>query len=120
MKILIIGATGFIGKAIYQTLKQSNDEAVSSTREFIDFFTLQHDKELLNKLQDFDIVVNAVGIIAETKTESFEQMHTIAPITLSVTAQKENNSLGKDYSRLVNYWIVLGFFSFFLWHGFFI
>lgn len=32
---------------------------------------------------------------------------------LSVTAQKENNSLGKDYSRLVNYWIVLGFFSFF-------
>ncbi|HIP29299.1 MAG TPA: SDR family oxidoreductase [Sulfurospirillum arcachonense] len=82
MKILVIGATGFIGKAIYQTLKQSSDEVIASTREFIDFTVLQNDKELVNKLQSFDIVVNTVGIIAETKTESFEQMHTIAPITL--------------------------------------
>ena len=82
MKILIIGATGFIGKAIYQKLKKSSDEVVASSRYFIDFTTLQHDNDLVNKLQKFDIVVNAVGIIAKTKTQTFEQIHTIAPIAL--------------------------------------
>ena len=82
MKILIIGATGFIGKAIYQTLRKSNDEVVASSRNFIDFSTLKDDEELVLKLQGFDVVVNAVGIIAEQKGQSFEQMHTFAPITL--------------------------------------
>ena len=82
MKILIIGATGFIGKAIYQTLRNNSDEVLASTRDFIDFSTLQNDKELIKKLEGFDVVVNAVGIIAEQKGQTFEQMHTIAPIVL--------------------------------------
>ena len=82
MKILIIGSTGFIGKSIYNFLKRDNDEVVGSTRQEIDFSCLQDDKELVTKLQGFDVVVNAVGIIAETKTQTFEQMHTIAPIIL--------------------------------------
>lgn len=88
MKILIIGSTGFIGQAIYQTLKKSADEVVASSREFIDFSALQHDKELVAKLQGFDIVVNAVGIIAPTKNQSFEQMHTIAPTVLFDACKK--------------------------------
>lgn len=82
MKTLIIGATGFIGKAIYQEVKKSADEVVASSRDFIDFATLQDEKELVKKLEGFDIVVNAVGIIAETRTQTFEQMHTLAPIIL--------------------------------------
>ncbi len=82
MKILIIGATGFIGKYIYQGLKDTGYEVEASTRNFIDFTTLQHDNQLVNKLQSFDMVVNAVGIIAEIKTATFEQMHTFAPIVL--------------------------------------
>ena len=82
MKILIIGSTGFIGKSIYNFLKRDNDEVVASTRQLINFSCLQDDKELVKKLQGFDVLVNAVGIIAETKTQTFEQMHTIAPIIL--------------------------------------
>ena len=82
MKILVIGATGFIGKAIYNFLKRENDEVVASSRQLIDFSSLQNDKELVSKLKGFDVVVNAVGIIAETRTQSFEQMHTIAPMIL--------------------------------------
>ena len=82
MKILVIGATGFIGKAIYNFLKRENDEVVTSSRQLIDFSSLQNDKELVSKLKGFDVVVNAVGIIAETRTQSFEQMHTIAPMIL--------------------------------------
>jgi uncharacterized protein YbjT (DUF2867 family)/uncharacterized membrane protein YphA (DoxX/SURF4 family) len=82
MKILIIGATGFIGKSIYNFLNRGDDEVVASTRQQIDFSCLEDDKELVSKLESFDVVLNAVGIIAETKTQSFEQMHTTAPIVL--------------------------------------
>ncbi|MFK5976482.1 MAG: SDR family oxidoreductase [Sulfurovum sp.] len=82
MKILIIGATGFIGKSIYQKLKENNYDVVASTRDFIDFATLNQDTKLIEKLQGFDVVVNAVGIITQQKGQSFEQMHTIAPIIL--------------------------------------
>jgi len=82
MKILIIGATGFIGRAIYEQLKSSDNEVVASTRDFIDFSTLEPSQALTEKLQGFDIVVNAVGIIAETKTQTFEQMHTLAPMAI--------------------------------------
>jgi len=82
MKILIIGATGFIGKAIYQKLEESEYEVIKASHDEIDFLDLQNDKELVNKLKIFDVVINAVGIIAQTKEATFEQMHTVAPIIL--------------------------------------
>ena len=88
MKVLVVGATGFIGKSIYSFLKRENDEVVPSSRQDIDFSSLQDDKELVSKLKDFDVVVNAVGIIAQTKTQSFEQMHTVAPIILFDACQE--------------------------------
>jgi len=88
MKVLVVGATGFIGKSIYSFLKRENDEVVPSSRQDIDFSSLQNDKKLVKKLKGFDVVVNAVGIIAETRTQSFEQMHTVAPIILFDACQE--------------------------------
>ena len=88
MKILIIGATGFIGKSIYNFLNRGDNEVIASSRQQIDFSCLQDDKELVKKLEGFEIVVNAVGIIAETRTQSFEQMHTLAPIVLFDACKK--------------------------------
>jgi len=88
MKILIVGASGFIGQAIYQRLKEGDDEVVASSRALIDFTTLQDDKRLIETLQTFDIVVNAVGIIAQTRTQTFEQIHTLAPIALFDACRK--------------------------------
>jgi len=82
MKILIIGATGFIGKSIYNFLNRGDDKVIASTRQYIDFSCLKDDKELVQKLESFDVLVNAVGIIAETRTQTFKQMHTTAPIVL--------------------------------------
>jgi len=91
MKILVVGATGFVGSAIYRSLLESGYEVVAGIRNLkafdgasikIDFVHLEDDKEFVTKLRGFDVVVNAVGIIAETKTQTFEQMHTIAPIVL--------------------------------------
>jgi len=88
MKILVIGATGFIGKAIYTFLQRGDDEVMALPREELDFVTFHKGKNLASKLKGFDVVVNAVGIITETKTQTFEQMHTIAPMVLFDACQK--------------------------------
>lgn len=101
MKILIIGATGFIGNAIYSKLKQEGHEVIagirspknfSDTAVKIDFSTLEKDKILIQKLKGFDVIINTVGIIAENKHQTFEQMHTLAPITLFTMGKKANVS----------------------------
>ena len=91
MKILIIGATGFIGNAIYKRLLFRNYDVLAGVRKpqkfakdaiEIDFMTLDKDANLVQKLQDVEVVVNTVGIIAEQNGQTFNQMHTLAPIAL--------------------------------------
>ena len=91
MKILLTGATGFIGSKIYTVLREKGYNVVAGLRNpkafngmsiKLDYVDLQDDQELVEKVKGFDIVINAVGIIAPTKTQSFEQMHTVAPMAL--------------------------------------
>ncbi len=82
MKVLIVGARGFIGKHIYRGLEKAHYDVHGATREELDFVDLQYDKKLVTFVKGFDVVVNAVGIIAETQTQTFEQMHTLAPMAL--------------------------------------
>jgi len=88
MKILILGASGFIGKSIYKSLKNSSHEVIPSNSKYINFSNLKHSKELLKKLENIDIVINSIGIIAETKTKTFEQIHTLSPIVLFDASKK--------------------------------
>ena len=97
MKILIVGATGFIGHAMYQGLFLDGHDVVAGVRKpnafegkaiQIDFATIQQDKNLSQKLKGFDVVINAVGIIAPSGGQGFEQMHTIAPIALFDAAKE--------------------------------
>ena len=81
MKILILGATGFIGKEIAQTLKKDG-HALLSYRDKTDFMHLPEHTTLVEMLREVDILINAVGIIAETKNKTFKQIHTLAPIAL--------------------------------------
>ena len=91
MKILIIGATGFIGNAIYKRLLFKNYNILAGVRRpqtflgdavEIDFMTLDKEANLVKKLQGVEVVINAVGIIAEQNGQTFKQMHTLAPIAL--------------------------------------
>lgn len=91
MKILVIGATGFIGNALYTFLSRGEHEVVAGVRNQgkfdgdsieIDFTRVQEDKALITTLTGFDIVINAVGIIAEGRGQTFEQMHSVGPIAL--------------------------------------
>lgn len=97
MRILVIGATGFIGSAIYEYLLDKNYSVVAGVRDVeqffgnameIDFLSADKDEQLAQKLIGFDVVINAVGIIAPNGEQTFEQMHTVAPIAI-FSATKE-------------------------------
>jgi uncharacterized protein YbjT (DUF2867 family)/uncharacterized membrane protein YphA (DoxX/SURF4 family) len=91
MKILLIGATGFVGSAIYEGLLNTTHKVVVGVRDpdaflgdsmKLDFVDLGDEQVLIKSLKSFDVVINTVGIIAETKMQTFEQLHTFSPIKL--------------------------------------
>ena len=65
MKILVIGATGTIGKEIYHSLKKQYKEVYAAHRKSTSFpvdITDSHSiKNLFEKLPKLDIVINAAG-----------------------------------------------------------
>lgn len=91
MNIFVTGASGFIGSAIVNGLDKKDNTIFMGLRtnrdsnphtiicDFSKDFSIDIWKE---RLKDIDIVINAVGIIAETKEQKFSDLHTKAPIAL--------------------------------------
>ncbi len=89
MRVMIAGATGFIGSHIVHTLAGRGWEVLagvrhpqSALRRFpsIEVFPLDFNApcdaaSLQAALQGVDLVVNAVGIISETRSQTFRQLH---------------------------------------------
>ena len=80
MRILVLGATGFIGKAIFLRLVDAHEVVVGSRKcletypywRKVDFFESNDWGELV---RDIDLVINAIGIISG----DFTQVQTKAP-----------------------------------------
>lgn len=92
MRILITGVTGFVGQRLAQALLARGCAVTGLSRRrpadpriahiAADF---GHDTEIapwMARLHGIDVVVNTVGIIRETDTQRFAQLHTAAPRAL--------------------------------------
>ncbi|MBU0499153.1 MAG: complex I NDUFA9 subunit family protein [Gammaproteobacteria bacterium] len=83
MRILLTGATGFIGGHILTGLQQAGHEVRACSRRLgVDFNRMVNDDDWMPHLENLDAVINAVGIIAETRGQSFEILHHQAPAAL--------------------------------------
>ncbi|PMS16349.1 NAD-dependent dehydratase [Trinickia dabaoshanensis] len=89
MKVLVCGASGFIGSAICRRLSDEEHEVVRGVRRAervgdvaIDYATDVTVEAWLDKLRGIDAVVNAAGIIVERGPQTFARMHAEAPIAL--------------------------------------
>lgn len=83
MKILLTGASGFIGRHVEAALCRAGHCVVPvSRRHGIDMTGLLAPADWKALLGGVDAVVNAVGIIGETRSQSFEALHTRAPMAL--------------------------------------
>ena len=93
MRVLLLGATGLVGRRLAEVLGKAGHELVLGVRdrakapdgaEVVEVdFARDHDAaDWLPRLEGIDAVVNAVGILAEAPGQDFESIHVRAPVAL--------------------------------------
>jgi nucleoside-diphosphate-sugar epimerase len=85
MNILIVGVSGFIGRHLYGELEKLGLKIYGCSRHPVTninwhpFDLSQSLEDWLLLLKNIDIVINAVGIYQQTKTDHFLQTHELGP-----------------------------------------
>ncbi len=121
MRILLTGASGFVGRYLLDALQQHHTVIACTHRKpltmkntiqslVLDFSRMKTVEDWLPYLQGIDVVINTVGIIAETKTQSFANLHTQAPLALFKACEQlgvkrviQLSALGADDTATVAY-----------------
>lgn len=79
MRILVLGASGFIGSHVAAALRAAGHEALPGK---VDFTRALRPEDWLPALRGVDAVLNAVGIIRERGRRTFDALHYTAPRAL--------------------------------------
>ncbi len=124
MNILLTGASGFIGHHILQALQQTDYKVTACCRRPEKLFFASNDtvflpsnyanmtavESWLPHLHNIDIVINCVGIIAESPGQRFHTLHEQAPIALFQAAEQAGvkkiiqlSALGADENAQSDY-----------------
>src|SRR4051812_45037689 len=85
MRVLVTGATGFIGHAVAAALEREGHAVVRASRRgdfAVDFAQVPDAQWWAPRLAGIDAVVNAVGILREAPGQTFDALHTRAPAEL--------------------------------------
>ena len=96
MRILITGASGFIGTQLTRSLQAGGHQIIACTRQpkalkyvsdnveavHIDFNKAYETSAWLPLLNNIDVVINAVGIFKETRQQTFNRIHAQTPSAL--------------------------------------
>ncbi len=103
MRIFLTGASGFIGQhLIHVLLNQTSHQIVACVRnpavwrnrfpqiEWVsgDYTSDHSPEDWKPRLQNIDVIINAVGIIQEQPHQTFQALHTDAPIALFKAAEQ--------------------------------
>ena len=121
MRVLVIGATGLVGAHVVQPLRAAGVDADGASRRRpagaaadhwieLDFGSLTAPQQWLPLLQGFDAVVNAVGIIRETRAGDFDRLHRAAPVALFAACEQlglrvvQVSALGSHPQAATGYW----------------
>jgi len=101
MNILLTGASGFIGHHILHALEQQNHHVTACCRNSeklvfksertqilqLDYADMMKETDWLPHLQNIDVVINCVGIIVESKQQTFQTLHAQVPAALFKAAE---------------------------------
>lgn len=83
MKILLTGGHGFVGSHVASALRQAGHTVIIASRSGgADFNSLLSPQDWLPLLEGVEAAINCVGIIAEARGQTFETLHTRAPVAL--------------------------------------
>lgn len=96
MRVLVTGASGFIGQRLVGALLRGGHRVVCASRHprpapdhaagcealAVDFAAVPSADWWVPRLAGIDVVVNAVGILREQRGQTFQALHALAPIEL--------------------------------------
>lgn len=88
MRILLCGATGFIGRHIHQVLSQAGHTVIPASSRarpggvVVDFTRDTQPEVWLPRLQGVDAVVNAVGVLRDRAARPMQAIHADTPAAL--------------------------------------
>ncbi len=94
MRVLLTGASGFIGGRVMEALLRAGHRVVTVSRREVapGMWTVQHISRDFSRalnpadwegaVQDIDVVINAVGILREKGDQQFDPLHHRAPAAL--------------------------------------
>lgn len=89
MKILICGATGFVGRHLAQALSNSGHSVIRAIRSpdepndlAVDFCKDTTKETWLQRLEGVSTVINAVGILRDNPKNPMQQLHNETPVAL--------------------------------------
>ena len=102
MRILVTGATGFVGRQIVEALSNEGHDLVLTSRRghkpddrdnapvwrTIEFAKAQSPSDWRDIVEDIDVVINAVGIFTPSGSQTFDALHDKAPRALFAASQK--------------------------------
>lgn len=111
MNILLTGASGFIGQHLLKALQTAGHQVKAATRSNgFDFNQMTTKDAWLPHLQEIDVVINCVGIIVETRNQTFATLHHQAPVALFHGCEEANvmnviqvSALGADEQAFTPY-----------------
>jgi len=119
MNILIIGVSGFIGNHLYHALLQQGHQLSGCSRHKVANINwmpcnlvCKESNQVADywrdKLQNIDVVINAVGIYQQSRKQSFKQVHDVGVTRLFDACIKQNirviqiSAIGAEKNKPVN------------------
>ena len=101
MRVLLLGASGFIGRELFAALAARGHRVVAAVRDpasappfasepprSVDLNRATKPEDWLALLEGIDAVVNCAGILQATRSQSIEAIHAKAPIALFKACEK--------------------------------
>ncbi|WP_062791312.1 complex I NDUFA9 subunit family protein [Aquitalea pelogenes] len=83
MKILLTGGDGFIGRHVHLRLQAAGHcTRLLSRRHGCDFVSMTEPRHWLPWVKGLDAVINCAGIFTATRQQTFDRVHTDAPVAL--------------------------------------
>src|SRR5690349_15216931 len=82
MNVLVCGAGGFIGRHVVQTLQAIGHTVREGRSSEMDFGSDIEVSKWLPRLQNLDAVINAVGVLRDSRARPMNAVHHLAPEAL--------------------------------------